>query len=53
MTADQWIAALSAVAAVLGALLEVQRGRHQAEMSDIRERLRVAEVRIERLEARP
>lgn len=53
MTAAEIIAALAALAGVLGALLELQRGRHDREAANLRERLRAVEVRCDRLEARP
>ena len=52
MTADQIIAALAALAAVLGSWLEVRRLREHREIADLRERVARLEVRCERLEVR-
>jgi hypothetical protein len=45
------VALASALAAALGAYLEILRGRRTHEIQDLRERLRAVEVRCERLEA--
>lgn len=53
MTPAELTAIASAIAAAVGAWLEITHRRHERELAEFRERLRAVEVRCERLEAAP
>lgn len=50
MSTEQLVALLTALAACLGAWLELRRGRHERELHAVSERVRAVEVRCEILE---
>lgn len=52
MSPAEIVALASALAAALGAWLEVRKARHDREIAHLSERLRAVEVRCERLECK-